>query len=271
MILHSNCKINLGLNIVRKRMDGFHDIETVFYPLALSDEIEISVSADGRFRFSSSGLEIPGDSEHNLCVQAFKLLNEHFKLQAVGISLKKNVPMGSGLGGGSSNGAFTLKALNEIFSLGLIMEQMMAFASRLGSDCPFFIQNIPAFASGKGEVLEPLRLDLSGLYLLLVIPPVHISTQEAYGMITPSRPAVSLKKIAAMQVSTWKDTMRNDFEAPLCLKFPIIGKIKELLYRKGAIYSSMSGSGSAVYGLFNEIPSVEGLFPGCYVWISAQL
>ena len=271
MILKPNCKINLGLNIVRKRMDGYHDIETVFYPSDLCDIIEITASEDGRFRFSSSGLKIPGDPASNLCVQAYELFREHFQIPAVNLHLQKVIPLGSGLGGGSSDGAFTLKALNEMFRSGLNNSQLKAFASRLGSDCTFFIENIPAFAKGRGELLEKVSVNLSGFYLLIIIPQVHVNTADAYSMIQPAMPKISLKEIISLPVNQWKDKLINDFEDPVSLKFPIIGKIKELLYQKGAVYSSLSGSGSAVYGLFNVIPAVESLFPGCYVWLSSRM
>lgn len=271
MIIKPNCKINLGLNIVRKRIDGYHDIETIFYPASLSDTIDIQPSADEQIHFSSSGLKIPGDSSSNLCVQAYKLMNEHFGIPPVRIHLEKNIPMGSGLGGGSSNGAFTLKALNDLFNLKLNTEQLKAFASRLGSDCTFFIENSPAFAKGRGEMLEKISLSMTGLYLLIVVPHVHVSTTEAYAMIEPAKPESSLRDIVKLPVSQWKGLMVNDFEKPVLQKFPQIRQLKELMYSKGALYVSMSGSGSSVYGLFTEVPSVEGLFPGCFVWISSRL
>jgi len=271
MIVKPNCKVNLGLNIVRKRIDGYHDLETVFYPAGLCDIVEINPSADGRFRFSASGLKIPGDQATNLCVQAYELMREHFNIPPVDIHLQKIIPVGSGLGGGSTDGAYTLKALNEMFNLGMCNDHLKAFASRLGSDCTFFIENIPSFAKGRGEILEKVDVGLSGLYLLIVIPQVHVSTAEAYSIIQPGRPAASLKEIIKLPLSQWKANMINDFEDPVCRKFPIIGQIKEMMYSKGAVYSSMSGSGSAVYGLFNEVPVTEGLFPGCFVWISSQL
>jgi 4-diphosphocytidyl-2-C-methyl-D-erythritol kinase len=270
MIVKPNCKINLGLNIVGNRRDGFHDIETVYYPVGLCDTIEINPSADGRFRFSSSGLNIPGDSASNLCIQAYELIKTHFEIPVVGIHLQKIIPMGSGLGGGSSDGAYTLKALNEMFRLGLDNEHLKDFASRLGSDCTFFIENSPVFAKGKGDILEKAAINLTGFFLLIVIPQVQMSTAEAYSMIQPAEPATSLKEIIRLPVSQWRGKMINGFEEYVCQKFPLIGRIKELLYKKGAVYSSMSGSGSAVYGLFTKIPRLEGLFPGCFVWVSPR-
>jgi 4-diphosphocytidyl-2-C-methyl-D-erythritol kinase len=271
MIVKPNCKINLGLNVVRKRMDDYHDIETIFYPLGLCDKIEISLAENGPFSFSSSGLKIPGDPAFNLCIQAYELMKEYFQIPAVNLRLEKIIPLGSGLGGGSSNAAFILKALNEMFRLGLNTRQLQAFASRLGSDCAFFIENSPAFARGRGEVLENISLDLSGFYLLIVIPQVHVSSADAYAMIQPAKSATSLKEIISLPVSQWKGRLINDFESPVCGRHPLIAQIRDLLYDKGAVYSSMSGSGSAVYGLFNEIPAVEGLFPGCFVWVSPRL
>jgi len=271
MIINPNCKINLGLNVVRKRIDGFHDLETIFYPLDLHDTIDIVIAADGIFRFSASGIKIPGDQSANLCVQAFELMKEHFNIPSVEIHLKKSIPMGSGLGGGSSDGAYTLKALNHLFHLDLKTDQMKAFASRLGSDCTFFIESIPSFARGRGEVLEAVKVNLSGFYLLVVVPPVHVSTAEAYAMIQPSAPKASVRQIVNLPIDQWKGRLINDFEGAVCRKFPVIGQIRELLYQRGAVYASMSGSGSAVYGLFNEIPAVESLFPGCFVWLSARI
>ena len=271
MVLKPNSKINLGLHVVRKRADGYHDIETVFFPLGLSDSVEITPSGDGQFRFSSTGLKIPGDPATNLCVKAYELIKEHFQIPPVNIRLDKMVPIGSGLGGGSSDGAYTLIGLNEYFKLGLTTDHLKAFASRLGSDCTFFIENSPAFAKGRGEQLEKIMLNLSGLYILIVIPHVHVSTSDAYSMIQPARPETPLREIISLPVSEWKGKLVNDFEAPVCSKYPLIGKIKDLLYENGALYSAMSGSGSAVYGLFNEIPPAEGLFPGGFVWVSSGL
>lgn len=271
MILKPNCKINLGLNIVRKRADGYHDIESLFYPVGLCDTLEVNAAPGQETVFSSSGIRIPGDRSSNLCVKAYHLLNEYFGIPAVEIRLEKNIPVGAGLGGGSTDGAFTLIALNEIFALGLDRGQLKAFASMLGSDCSFFIANEPAFARGRGEILEKMNVDLSGYHILLVIPPVHISTSEAYSMISAAAPVFSLKETAGMPVETWKGRMSNAFEPVVAGRFPVIRKIKDLLYENGAVYASMSGSGSAVYGLFREVPRAEGLFPSCFVWASGKL
>jgi 4-diphosphocytidyl-2-C-methyl-D-erythritol kinase len=271
MVITPNCKINFGLNVIRKRDDGFHDIESVFYPVGLSDTIEINPSADRQFRFSSSGLDIPGDPGSNLCVKAWELMKSLYHVPPVSIHLDKVIPPGSGLGGGSSDGAFTLKALNEMFRLGLDTGQLKDLASRLGSDCTFFIENVPAVAKGKGEILEKVSVNVGGLYLLIIVPPVHMDTSEAYSMIRPARHESPPEEIISLPVERWRDQMTNDFEVHVCNKYPAIRRIKEILYLNDAIYSSMSGSGSAVFGLFSQIPLLEGLFPGCFVWASSPL
>ena len=271
IIKYPNCKINLGLNVTGRRDDGFHDIETVFYPLGLKDVLEISRSNDGDFRLTLSGLSVPGSTESNLCTRAYQLLKDSYSLPAVHIHLEKNIPVGSGLGGGSSDAAFTLMALNEIFTLGLSSEEMGSFAMRLGSDCTFFLRNIPCFASGRGEILEPVYIDIRGLFFAVVIPPLHISTAEAYSLVRPARPLKSLKEFMKLPADKWEGQLINDFEEATIMRFPVIGYIKQTLYGKGAVYSSMSGSGSAVYGLFSEIPELAGLFPGCFVWVSPRL
>lgn len=271
MILKPNSKINLGLNVVRKRGDGYHDLETVFYPLDLCDTLEVSPAVENRLTFSSRGIKIPGDQSSNLCIQAYKLMHEHFGIPPVKIELEKKIPMGSGLGGGSSDGAYTLIALNEMFQLKLNVGQLKAFASRIGSDCAFFIANTPSFARGRGEILEAVNVDLRGYYFVVVVPPVHASTMEAYAVISPKRPSVSLQDIIRRPVSEWKGLMVNDFEEPVGRKIPAVPGIRNLLYQSGAVYASMSGSGSSVFGLFDRIPAVEGLFPGCFIWVSEKI
>jgi 4-diphosphocytidyl-2-C-methyl-D-erythritol kinase len=256
---------------VRKRKDGFHDIESVFYPAGLSDTIEINYPADGQFRFSGSGIPIPGDPGSNLCIKAFELMKSRFRIPAVTVHLNKAIPVGSGLGGGSSDGAFILKALNEMFLLGLKTDELKDFASSLGSDCVFFIENIPVVAKGRGDVLAEVAVNLQGFFLMIVVPPVYINTAEAYSMVHPAEPATSVEEIIRQPVSRWKELLINDFEEIICKKYPLIRRIKEILYENNAVYSSMSGSGSAVYGLFRQAPRLEGLFPGCFVWMSSQL
>jgi 4-diphosphocytidyl-2-C-methyl-D-erythritol kinase len=271
MIQFPNCKINLGLNIVDKRVDGFHNIETVFYPIPVHDALEIMPSPDGAFEFVQTGLTIPGDAGNNLCVRAFQLLQLDFDLPGVKIHLHKVIPMGSGLGGGSSDGAYTLKMLNDLFHLGLDQDRLRDYARLLGSDCAFFIENRPVFAREKGDHFEPARINLSGLFICLVIPGVHVSTVDAYRMVKPELPSMCVNEVIQLPLEEWKDLLVNDFEQPVFTRFPLIGSIKSDLYESGAIYASMSGSGSAVYGLFHELPNLENQFPNCFTWVSPRL
>jgi 4-diphosphocytidyl-2-C-methyl-D-erythritol kinase len=270
MVIFPNCKINLGLNIISKRPDGFHNIETVFYPVALHDSLEAIVAGDGVFEFHTSGLAIPGDPAKNLCVKAYQLLEKDFRLPAVNMHLHKVIPMGAGLGGGSSDGAFALKLLNDMFSLGLNNAQLTEYARLLGSDCSFFIENQPCHAFEKGDKVEPVEVDLSGLELVVVVPGVHVSTPEAYSAITPAIPDHLPAKVVNLPVGKWKSRLMNDFEKTVFQKYPVIGDIKQNLYKAGALYASMSGSGSAVYGLFEETPRVNDLFPGNFIWCSPR-
>ena len=267
MILFPNCKINLGLHVVRKRDDGFHNLETVFYPVPLYDALEIIRASDDAFNFNSSGLAIPGDAEHNLCTRAFILLQQAFKLPMVKMHLHKVIPMGAGLGGGSSDGAFTLKLLNQLFDLGQDKQQLMCFARKLGSDCSFFIENHPLFAYDRGDQFESTQVDLSGLTLLLVFPGLHVSTAAAYSAVLPVKPEKPLKELIKLPIEQWKEVLVNDFEKPVFKKHPAIGEIKHKLYDAGARYASMSGSGSAVYGLFSGIPAVGNAFDGYKILI----
>ncbi|MEI7725084.1 MAG: 4-(cytidine 5'-diphospho)-2-C-methyl-D-erythritol kinase, partial [Bacteroidota bacterium] len=268
MIQFPNCKINLGLNIVGKRSDGFHNIETVFYPIPFHDALEVMPSPDGVFQFVQTGLNIPGAAGNNLCVRAFNLLQADFGLPGVKIHLHKVIPMGSGLGGGSSDGALTLKMLNDLFSIGLDHDRLMDYARLLGSDCAFFIGNRPVFANEKGDHFEPAMIDLSGLFICLVIPDVHVSTAIAYRMLIPEIPSVKVNEVVQLPMDQWKGMLVNDFEKPIFVKFPVIRAIKEKLYKSGAIYASMSGSGSAVYGLFQERPNFGNQFSNCFTWVS---
>jgi 4-diphosphocytidyl-2-C-methyl-D-erythritol kinase len=268
MIQFPNCKINLGLNIIGKRPDGFHNIETLLYPVELHDALEIVHAPDGVLKFQTTGLVIPGEPEQNLCLRAFKLLESDFGLPAVNIHLLKAIPMGSGLGGGSADGAYTLRILNDLFGLGLGSERLMHYARQLGSDCAFFIENYPVFAFDKGGEFESIHIDLTGYYISIVIPAIHVSTAEAYGMVEPEVSERSLLDIPRIPMKDWRDILVNDFEKQVFAKYPLIGGIKAKLYEHGAVYASMSGSGSAVYGIFTERPQIEGLFPGCFLWIS---
>lgn len=263
MVLFPNCKINLGLNIVDKRNDGYHDLQTIFYPLQLKDAIEVIENSSAQF--SLSGLNIDGDNESNLCIKAYQLLKKDFPhLPEVQIHLHKAIPMGAGLGGGSADGAFTLKLLNKKFQLDLSEKQLIDYSLQLGSDCPFFIVNKPSYAIRRGEILEEIDLHLSDYKILLVHPGIHISTAWAFKNIIPQKPVRSVKEIIQQPIEAWKNDLKNDFEEPVFVKYPEIKKIKDELYNAEAIYSSMSGSGSAVYGIFEIQKQINISFPNNY-------
>ena len=263
MISFPNAKINLGLNVVGKRPDGYHNLETIFYPIQLKDVLEIKKSAE--FDFQCSGLKIDGDAQNNLVVKAFRLLQRDFNLSPVKIHLHKVIPFGAGLGGGSSDAAFMLKMLNELFELNLSIQKLEKYAASLGADCPFFIQNKTVYAQGIGDQFSAVDLDLNGYSVAIVKPPFSVSTAQAYGNIIPKPSSISLKILNSIPVKDWKDSVLNDFEEPVFKIYPAIAEIKESLYKSGAIYSSMSGSGSAVLGLFRHLPTnLESLFPASY-------
>ena len=261
MIQFPNCKINLGLSILAKRADGYHELETVFYPIAVSDALEILPAAN--LTMTQSGIAVPGDPAQNLCLKAYHLLKKDFPtLPAVQMHLHKNIPMGAGLGGGSSDGTAALIILNEQFTLGLNDQQLIAYASQLGSDCPFFVYNKACHATGRGEVLTPIHLDLSNYQFLLVHPGVHIATAWAFQQLNPHTKSESIKAIIEKPITDWKNSLINDFEAPVFKAEPKLLVIKDQLYQLGAIYASMSGSGSSLFGIFpkdhfNQAPSIE--------------
>jgi 4-diphosphocytidyl-2-C-methyl-D-erythritol kinase len=249
MIQFPNCKINLGLSIIAKRADGYHELETVFYPIALSDALEI-LPADS-LTLTQSGISVPGDPEQNLCLKAYHLLKKDFpELPPVQIHLHKNIPMGAGLGGGSSDGSFALMLLNKQFSLGLNDIQLIDYASQLGSDCPFFVYNKACHAKGRGEILTPIELDLSNYQFVLVHPGKHISTAWAFQQLSPNTKSESIQSIIEKPIGEWKDYLMNDFESPVFKAEPTLSNIKDQLYHLGAIYASMSGSGSSLFGIF---------------------
>ena len=254
MIAFPNCKINLGLNIIRKREDGYHDLETVFLPIPFTDVLEILPS--DKIEFNNTGLQV--DVPGNLCIKAYDLLKQHFpELPSVKMHLHKAIPLGAGLGGGSSDASFTLQLLNEKCKLNLKTEQLLDYALRLGSDCPFFIINKPCFATGRGEILQPIKIDITGHKLLIINPGIHIDTKWAFSKIIPNEPGVSIKEIIAQPIETWKDKLRNDFEPPVFAEYREISKLKTELYERGAVYASMSGSGSTVYGIFKKETRIE--------------
>ncbi|MCK9617696.1 MAG: 4-(cytidine 5'-diphospho)-2-C-methyl-D-erythritol kinase [Lentimicrobiaceae bacterium] len=266
MLCFPNAKINLGLSVTGKRSDGFHNIETIFYPIPLCDILEVINSPDGTFTFTMSGLQIDGDPLSNLCVKAYQLLSNQFTIPAVKIHLHKVIPAGAGLGGGSSDGTFILKLLNNLFQLDINILDLQKYASILGSDCVFFIENKPALASGKGEVLQPCSVNLKKYHFVIVKPNVHITTVWAYSQITPQKPKFPVEAVVSLPIEKWKSMLFNDFEEPVIEKFPVIGEIKQALYSQGAIFAAMAGSGSAVYGIFKKQIQPQPLFPGCFVW-----
>jgi 4-diphosphocytidyl-2-C-methyl-D-erythritol kinase len=256
LIIFPNCKINLGLNITGKRADGYHNIETVFYPIQLKDVLEVVENPGGTdFEFHSSGISIPGEQSKNLCRKAWQLLKKDFAfIPPIQTFLHKAIPIGAGLGGGSSNGAFTLQLLNQKFRLGLSAAELQQYALQLGSDCPFFIHNKPCMASGRGEILEPLQLDLHAYHIAIVNPGIHISTAWAFSQIAPSDPLLPLSDIVGRPIASWKDHLVNDFEAPVFREYPQIEELKKRLYADGALFASMTGTGSTVYGIFSSEP-----------------
>ena len=249
MIQFSPCKINLGLSILAKRADGFHALETVFYPVGLQDIVEIVPAK--LFAFSHSGISIPGEASTNLCVKAYHLLKADFpQISNVQIHLHKNIPMGAGLGGGSGDGTIVLKILNNLFNLNISKKQLLHYAASLGSDCPFFIFNEACHATGRGEILEPTSIDLSNYTIALVHPGIHIATSWAFQQLSPCIKEKSILTIIKQPIETWKAELINDFEAPVLKANPLLEKIKNNLYQQGAIYASMIGSGSSLFGIF---------------------
>ncbi len=270
MILFPQAKINLGLNVVERRPDGYHNLETVFYPVPLQDALEVQVMAD---EFPSdvdcdlkvTGISVEGDERRNLVVRAYELLKQEFpQLPRVHAHLYKAIPTQAGMGGGSSDCAAMLTLLNREFRLGLTEEQLISRAARLGADCPFFIVNRPAYAEGIGERLQPVGLDLGGWFLAVVRPDIPVPTKEAFALIVPRRPAVNCRDLVARPVEQWRGVLLNDFEKSVFAQHPEIGRVKEQLYELGAVYSAMSGSGSAVFGLFRKLFDLSDYFPNMF-------
>ena len=246
MIVYPNAKINIGLNVLEERADGYHEISSVFYPVKeLVDILEIIPGED--FSFSSSGISIPGNS--NICTKAYDLLKADFGIENVQIHLHKQIPIGAGLGGGSADGAFTVKALNELFDLKLSNTELEKYALQLGADCPFFIENTQKYVTGKGEKMNEIDLDLSAYELKFIFPELHISTAEAYVGVILKHPETNLLDLMSKPIENWKGKVKNDFEISAFEKYPELEKMKEKLYADGAIYASMTGSGSVLYGV----------------------
>ncbi len=263
MITYPIAKINIGLLITEKRPDGFHNLETIFYPVQMQDALEV-VQAD-EFSFSMTGLDIDGDPMDNLVVKAYDLIKNDYDIPPVKVHLHKNIPSGAGLGGGSSDAAYMLQMLNDLFDLQIETEKLMDYALKLGSDCPFFLHRRPVFATGRGERMQDVNVELKEYYLILVKPPVHVSTAEAYANITPQKSRLSLKGLVGFAVGKWKGNILNHFERYVFAEHPEVAQIKQTLYDQGATFALMSGSGSAVYGLFrSEKKGMERLFPEDY-------
>ena len=268
MITFPNAKINLGLNIIEKRPDGYHNLETIFYPINLQDALEVTrrENNDKEYTLHISGALLEGEPEDNPGSKSLQVLKKDYPgLLPVDIHMYKHIPAGAGLGGGSSDAACMIKLLNDKFSLRLSTERMEEYAAKLGADCAFFIRNKPVFATGIGNLFEPVELSLKGYHIILIKPDIFVSTRDAFAEIKPVRPAVSLKEIVKQPIETWKNSMKNDFEDSVFKKFPEIAAIKDELYDLGAVYAAMSGSGSSVYGIFKApIENVEDKFCGCF-------
>lgn len=263
LISFPNAKINLGLNITAKREDGYHNLESCFYPVPWQDMLEILPSEQSKF--SSSGIDIPGSAGNNLCLQAYHLLQQKFNLPSVHIHLHKIIPIGAGLGGGSADAAFTLRMLIQLYELKLSDTELENYAAQLGSDCSFFVRNQPIFATGTGTNFSSINIDLAGRHIVIIKPDVHIATAEAYAGITPSIPETSVKEIIEINpIAEWKSLLKNDFEDGIFSSYPHIRSIKEELYKQGAVYASMSGSGSAVYGIFESEPKMDNFKNSTY-------
>jgi 4-diphosphocytidyl-2-C-methyl-D-erythritol kinase len=258
MVLFPNAKINLGLNILRKRADGYHELETLFYPIGLKDGLEFVENNSGVLRFSSSGIPLSIPDEENIVFKAYRLLAADFTLPTLDIHLHKVIPSGAGLGGGSSDAAFFLKALNDYFQLGLTIESLRGYAVTLGADCSFFLENRPMLATGIGEKLLPIELSLKGYHLIVVKPPVEVNTKSAYAEIRPAIPNYSLVDALRNKPESWSGLVVNDFEQTVFTRYPEIKKVKDQLLELGAVYAAMSGSGSSVYGIFKTKPKLTG-------------
>ena len=269
MITYPNAKINIGLNITERRPDGYHNIESVFYPINLQDAVEIKTiegeEPQGGYKLKVSGTILDGTPDDNLVVKAYQLLRKDFNFPAQKIHLYKHIPVGAGLGGGSSDAAAIIKMLNDKFALGLTSEQMQNYAVQIGADCPFFINNTPVFATGIGNIFTPIEFSLHGKTIILVKPDIFVSTRDAYALVKPSPAAIPLTEAIKQPISEWKQIITNDFEKSVFAKYPEIAAIKDKLYDMGALYASMSGSGSAVYGIFDSpIEYADEIFSGYF-------
>jgi 4-diphosphocytidyl-2-C-methyl-D-erythritol kinase len=271
MVIFPNAKINIGLNILRKRKDGYHDIETLFYPIGMKDALEYVENGRNMVNFVNSGLKLDIDPEQNIVVKAYRILQETHVLPGLDIHLHKVIPSGAGLGGGSSDAAFLLKALNEHFDLNISKDKLKAIAGRLGADCSFFLENRPAYATGTGDKLEAFDFSLKGYFLVVIKPPFGVDTKSAYAGVVPTEYTLQFKKIIEGSVQEWTGKIKNDFETTLFVKFPDLGHLKGMLSDFGAVYTSMSGSGSSVYAIFGKEPDIDPklFLPGSIFWTEA--
>ncbi|MFT4073006.1 MAG: 4-(cytidine 5'-diphospho)-2-C-methyl-D-erythritol kinase [Dysgonamonadaceae bacterium] len=260
MICFPNAKINLGLHVVSKRPDGYHNLETVFYPLKIYDALEIIPGQKaGTDSLEESGYQVHGAPEDNLVMKAVRLMRAYYNFPPLDVYLLKKIPFGAGLGGGSADASFMLKLLNDTFSLGASDNELATLALKLGADCPFFIYNRPLYATGIGELFEPVDVNLQNYYFVLVKPEVHVSTKDAFSGIEPQASQYLPKDIVKQPVEDWKNLLKNDFEKTVFAKYPLIEQIKSELYQQGAVYASMSGSGSSVYGIFEKGHEIKSL------------
>ena len=270
MLLLPNCKINIGLNVTARRPDGYHDLETIFYPIPLRDNLEFNVIKDDDvpYRLSLGGYKVEGNSDDNLVVKIYLALKEEFNLPPLDIYLYKHIPMGAGLGGGSSDAAFMMRGINEAFKLGLLEEEMERRMAKFGADCAFFIKNTPSFATGIGDQLTPVDFSLKDKYIVLVKPDIFVSTKDAYAHVTPKQPSISLLQVITQPIEQWRDTVVNDFEASVFPQHPTLAGIKQTLYDMGALYAAMSGSGSTLFGLFDRpVPEAKKVFKDDFVFM----
>ncbi|MEI2749544.1 MAG: 4-(cytidine 5'-diphospho)-2-C-methyl-D-erythritol kinase [Ferruginibacter sp.] len=268
MVVFPNAKINIGLNILGKRADGFHDLQTIFYPVGCKDILEL-IPADAKndipYTYSSSGRAVDGNEAENLCIKALQLIRKDYPaLPSLKIHLHKEIPMGAGLGGGSADAAFMLKLIDQYFELHLTEAQLSVYALQLGSDCPFFLYNKPCLATGRGEQLQPVELDLSAYSILLVNPGIHVNTGWAFRSLELEKNSTDLTAAIKAPIESWKQVITNDFEKPVFKEYPAIADVKNQLYEAGAVYAAMSGSGSTVFGIFPEQSQMQLNFPAAY-------
>lgn len=267
MLLYPNAKINLGLRITERRTDGYHNLQTIFYPIDLSDILEVTMPYEhtGQCHLETTGLPLDTPPEGNILLSAYRAFTALKQIPSIALHLHKIIPTGAGLGGGSADAAYLLKALNHTLAQPLTDHELHTLAANLGADCPFFLLATPAIARGIGDQLTPINPGLGGYHILLVKPPVHISTREAYAGITPHRPDTDIRDIITRPIEQWPGLLLNDFEPIAFRQYPHMAQIKQTLYDHGALYASMTGSGSAIYGIFKTKPTPPQ-FPGCFTW-----